>query len=96
VDTIVLGCTHFPLLTNQLHTVLPNVAWVDSGAAIAKRVHSLLNEKKPLDHGLKYNHSDLIEHQVYFSKSLPNNVVFKAALAKLGFLTSELHLLNVQ
>jgi glutamate racemase len=96
VDTIVLGCTHFPLLKAYLHTVLPEIVWVDSGAAIAKRVHSLLNEQNLLDHDLLPNRSDLIEHQVYFSKSLPDDVIFKAALVKLGFLMSELHLLNVK
>lgn len=96
VDTIVLGCTHFPLLKIHLQVILPEVTWVDSGAAIAKRVHSLLNEKNLLDHDLLANSSHLIEHQIYFSKSLPNVVVFKAALVKLGFLMTELHLLNVQ
>jgi len=96
VDTIVLGCTHFPLLKGHLHTVLPEVDWVDSGAAIAKRVHSLLSGKNLQSHDLVPNSSDLIEHQIYFSESLPNDVVFKAALVKLGFLKSELHLLNVK
>jgi len=96
VDTIVLGCTHFPLLKSHLHTVLPGVSWVDSGAAIAKRVHSLLNGKNLRDHDLVLNSSDLIEHQIYFSKSLPDGTVFKAALVKLGFIMSELHLLDVK
>jgi len=96
VDTIVLGCTHFPLLKSHLHTVLPDVSWVDSGAAIAKRVHSLLNGKNLRNHDLVPNSSDLIEHQIYFSKSLPSGAIFKAALVKLGFIVSELHLLDVK
>ncbi|SQI43995.1 Glutamate racemase [Leminorella richardii] len=44
-DTIVLGCTHFPLLKEELAAVLPKgVVMVDSGAAIARRVKSLLEE----------------------------------------------------
>jgi len=95
VDAVVLGCTHFPLLQRYFHTVLPEVAWVDSGAAIAKRVHNLLSGQNLLDPDLVSNSSGLIEHQIYFSKSLPNDVVFKAALVKLGFIMSELHLINV-
>ncbi|MGK2959691.1 MAG: glutamate racemase [Candidatus Malihini olakiniferum] len=37
-DTVVLGCTHFPLLSKELQLVLPNgTRLVDSGAAIARR-----------------------------------------------------------
>ncbi|MGK2888321.1 MAG: glutamate racemase [Candidatus Malihini olakiniferum] len=37
-DTVVLGCTHFPLLSEELQLVLPNgTRLVDSGAAIARR-----------------------------------------------------------
>lgn len=43
VDTIVLGCTHFPLLREELAAAAPvAVQWLDSGAAIARRVASLL------------------------------------------------------
>ena len=50
-DTIVLGCTHFPLLTDALNDVIPSpVQWVDSGTAIARRVHSLLKDNLPTSH----------------------------------------------
>ncbi|MDD7804569.1 MAG: glutamate racemase [Endozoicomonas sp. (ex Botrylloides leachii)] len=43
-DTIVLGCTHFPLLKHLLRTTLPScLNWIDSGEAIARRVRSLLH-----------------------------------------------------
>lgn len=43
VDTVVLGCTHFPLIRESLMAVMPEgVAWVDSGEAIARRVRQLL------------------------------------------------------
>ena len=42
-DTIVLGCTHFPLLRTELAAASPvPVQWVDSGSAIARRVAELL------------------------------------------------------
>ncbi|MCK7549358.1 glutamate racemase [Marinobacter koreensis] len=45
VDTVVLGCTHYPLLRSDLEAVMPGVRyWVDSGDAIARRVHYLLKE----------------------------------------------------
>ncbi|MED5250730.1 MAG: glutamate racemase [Pseudomonadota bacterium] len=39
LDTVVLGCTHFPLLQPLLVTLAPApITWVDSGDAIARRV----------------------------------------------------------
>lgn len=44
-DTIVLGCTHFPLLLDELQQAAPQVKhWVDSGEAIARRAAALLPE----------------------------------------------------
>lgn len=44
VDTIVLGCTHYPLIQTQLTVLLPEVAyWVNSGEAIARRTVHLLS-----------------------------------------------------
>ncbi|MBV4414201.1 glutamate racemase [Enterobacteriaceae bacterium YMB-R22] len=47
-DTVVLGCTHFPLLTDELMQVLPSgTRLVDSGAAIARRTAWLLENEAP-------------------------------------------------
>ncbi len=43
LDVVVLGCTHFPLLASELADAAPHpVRWMDSGAAIARRVASIL------------------------------------------------------
>ncbi len=45
VDTIVLGCTHFPLLRDELARAWKTpVAWIDSSAAIARRARDLLTQ----------------------------------------------------
>ena len=41
-DHVVLGCTHFPLLRAELERLWPQISWIDSGSAIARRVASLL------------------------------------------------------
>ncbi|WP_249977074.1 glutamate racemase [Vreelandella olivaria] len=44
LDTVVLGCTHFPLLKPVLASLAPiSVQWVDSGDAIARRVGQVAN-----------------------------------------------------
>lgn len=48
VDILVLGCTHYPFLKPVIQQIVgPNIKVIDSGAAIARRLHSLLNH-----HGL--------------------------------------------
>ncbi|AZT83103.1 glutamate racemase [Marinobacter sp. NP-4(2019)] len=45
VDTVVLGCTHYPLIRDRLQACLPDVRfWVDSGDAIARRTEWLLGQ----------------------------------------------------
>lgn len=46
LDTIVLACTHFPLIKKQLLSAATRpINWIDSGDAIARRVSSLLVNK---------------------------------------------------
>ena len=46
MDVVVLACTHFPLLKEELSVYLPKkVQLIDSGEAIARRVESLLEGK---------------------------------------------------
>lgn len=44
-DTIVLGCTHYPFIKDELKLLFPNTTFIDSGNAIASRVYSLFNER---------------------------------------------------
>ncbi|MDQ4100089.1 MAG: glutamate racemase [Chloroflexota bacterium] len=47
VDTIVLGCTHYPFLRREIEAFVgPTIAVIDSGAAIARRTREVL-----LQHG---------------------------------------------
>jgi glutamate racemase len=45
VRTIILGCTHFPLLKKAIHDVYPDVELIDTGVEIALEVRSILAEK---------------------------------------------------
>ena len=52
VDTLVLGCTHYPLLTEVISQVMgPEVALVDSGAESASALQTLLAEQDALSDG---------------------------------------------
>jgi glutamate racemase len=45
IDTVVLACTHFPLLEDELRAAFPNVIYVDGGAGIARRIAYLTREQ---------------------------------------------------
>lgn len=45
IDTVVLACTHFPLLQEELSAAFPQVTYVDGGAGIARRIAYLTREQ---------------------------------------------------
>ncbi len=45
LDTIVLACTHFPLLSQELVEALPGVQFIDGGPGIARRVAFLTQDQ---------------------------------------------------
>jgi glutamate racemase len=45
IDVVVLACTHFPLLGEELRAAFPDVAWVDGGPGIARRIAYLTREQ---------------------------------------------------
>ena len=45
IDTIVLACTHFPLLGDELRAAFPDITYVDGGPGIARRIAWLTREQ---------------------------------------------------
>lgn len=49
-DTIVLGCTHYPFVKKHIQTIVgAEVTLIDTGAAVAKRLHQVLEQKQMLN-----------------------------------------------
>jgi len=86
LDTVILGCTHFPLLQKQLARVAEEAGaqhwqWVDSGAAIARRVLHLLVEEG-------YTHPccpDTFARNCWLTGPLESGSQLPQALQGLGF-----------
>ncbi|MEA1784701.1 glutamate racemase [Arenibacter sp. GZD96] len=58
IDYLVLGCTHYPYLIPVLKEILPqNVEIIDSGAAVAKQTHAILQQKELLNPSQKMGRS---------------------------------------
>lgn len=49
IDTLVLGCTHFPLLKDAISTILPDVTLVDTGEETAGFAAKMLKEGEMLN-----------------------------------------------
>lgn len=82
VDTLVLGCTHYPLIKDVLRRLLPDVRhWVDSGDAIARRTGSLLEEAGFAPRDLVRDQSS--GHRCLFSA--PATADIDPFLARLGY-----------
>ena len=78
IDTVVLACTHFPLLKKELALALPSIKyWVDSAEAIANRVRYLLSTTAPHDR-------KPTESACYFTKDDPSNRHLKTILDDIG------------
>lgn len=47
IDTIILGCTHYPAIAKELSTAWGNdVVWLDSGEAVARRAQQVIASSK--------------------------------------------------
>lgn len=64
IDTVVLACTHFPLIKEELIAAAPQkVTWIDSGEAIARRTRFLLEQQQLLTPV----QSDSLKHKTIFT-----------------------------
>lgn len=53
LDTVVLGCTHFPFLEAEISQILgAKVQLIDSGAAIARRIRTVIGTQTTLHQGM--------------------------------------------
>jgi glutamate racemase len=81
LDTLVLACTHFPLLRAELQGCLPaGVTLVDSGEAIARRVEYWLDTM-----ALDKTAPPLGQHQCLFTRADAEIAQLQPALNAMGF-----------
>jgi glutamate racemase len=66
IDTLILGCTHYPLLEKTIQSVMgPDVQLIDSGKETAKEVKSLLIKNGIL------NNSGRVQENKFFVSDIP-------------------------
>lgn len=62
VDTLILGCTHYPLLKECISRVMGGVSLIDLGQASAVWVRNFLKEN-----GMEHSHNPSPEHKFFVS-----------------------------
>lgn len=81
LDILVLACTHFPLLNNEIALVFQQnkhtLELVDSGVAVAKRIASLLNQEPA-------PHTTASRSIAVFTKPIDDDIL-TGSLSKRGF-----------
>lgn len=83
LDTVVLGCTHFPLLKTELQETLPQIQhWVDSSEAIANRVGFWLHE---LGFSSASSPSSSSAHHILFTRKLEEEGKLQSLLKERQF-----------
>ncbi len=67
VDTVILGCTHFPLLKNEIHTKLRRAKLIDSGKEAAQVLAEYITKRCKLP-----SLSDVESRRFYFTDVTPH------------------------
>ena len=76
LDQIVLGCTHFPILSDEIATRYPHIGLVDSGQAIARRLCFILQQQ---GYDLEALQAPNAQHSLLTTATIANKVSFLSA-----------------
>jgi len=83
IDTLILACTHFPLLKKEIQAWFgSSVTLIDSANAIARRAKHLLTKHATAD---VKNHKTTAVHRCYFTADTKDIQLLKPALARYHF-----------
>jgi glutamate racemase len=80
-DTVVLACTHYPLILDHLQKLAPwPVTWLDPAPAIARRTSQLLGPEGPKTEG---------RGRAYFTSGKAPSAALELALTEFGLVAAE-------
>ena len=86
VDTIVLGCTHYPLISHIIADIMDNcVTLVDTGQAISRHLLSLVTAQGHINDGDLEIYIDTTD---YIEKAMIDNIIFSYKRIKLITISS--------
>lgn len=84
---LILGCTHYPIVSGMIKTLYPNLRLYSSSAEVVEQAEEILREKDMLASGSdftdRYYASDLSENFINMTEKLFEGSDFKVRLLKL-------------
>jgi glutamate racemase len=87
IDALVLGCTHYPLVSGHIRSLYPNLRMYSSSAEVIREAAEILKEKDMLASGSeftdRYYASDMSDNFVAMTDRLFKDTDFKIHLLKL-------------
>lgn len=81
IDQLILGCTHFPLVSKHIEQLFPEINLIDSGEAIARRICVVLKE---LGYSIKDLQQDNQAHQLITTAEIVNKDTFISACRRIA------------
>jgi glutamate racemase len=81
LDQIILGCTHFPLLSDEISKLYPHIGLIDSGHAIASRLCFILQQ---LGHDLTKLQTPNTQHSLLVTADIANKASFLTACRRIA------------
>ncbi len=85
-DTLILGCTHYPIIAEVISKVLPGVTLINSGAEAAKKAVMILGKNKKADASARVS---------YFVSDDPTMFVSSASLFLGGEINGTVEKINI-
>lgn len=86
-DDLILGCTHYPLISKQIKKLYPNLKLYSSSAEVVQQAKEIMEAKDMLasgsDYTDRYYASDLSDNFVKMTEKLFEGTDFKVRLLKL-------------
>ena len=87
VDTLILGCTHYPFLTEAIKKVLPGVTLIDIGVALSEALQSTVPMKRTqgrntVEYCFSDRETDFKRFDFEHLKNLPKGEIFAVNIEK--------------
>lgn len=61
IDSVVLGCTHYPIIKDKIQNYFPNATIIDGNEGVAKRVKTLLTENNLLNNSNTLGNVEIVK-----------------------------------
>ena len=86
-EDLILGCTHYPIVSDQIKKLYPNLRLYSSSAEVVEQAREIMQERDILASGSeftdRYYASDLSENIINMTEKLFEGKDFKVRLLKL-------------